>query len=188
MKLPVEEKKTTEKDIFEALEYEKYPELSEVKIAWNNGDTAFAKKALIRYFEKRRNVKGFFDYRKIPFEKVDLSSNPQKWQSFVGLNIDLEDYIEKAAEKMMENIYLLPGGVEIDMGNRFELLPHASQKDAQKVQQGIHIVMKRGKMFELLAVLFQRDGNPVWVEKFSGLLRAFFEQYNLCLLYTSRCV
>lgn len=181
MKLPVEEKKTTEKDIFEALEYEKYPELSEVKIAWNNGDTAFAKKALIRYFEKRRNVKGFFDYRKIPFEKVDLSSNPQKWQSFVGLNIDLEDYIEKAAEKMMENIYLLPGGVEIDMGNRFELLPHASQKDAQKVQQGIHIVMKRGKMFELLAVLFQRDGNPVWVEKFSGLLRAFFEQYNLTI-------
>lgn len=181
MKLPAEEKKTTEKDIFEALDYAKYPELSGVKTAWENGDAQLARKELIRYFEHRQNVKGFFDYRKRPLERVELSENPQKWQSFIGLNIDLEDYIEKAARKMKENVYLLPGGMEIAMGKQFELLPHASQKEAQKVQQGVHIVMKRGKMFELLAVLFQRDGNPVWVEKCSSLLRAFFEQYNLTI-------
>ncbi len=187
MYIPIDETEVTDEMLFSALDYNNN-ELSKVKIALDSNNTEKAKEELCEYFLHRQNRKFLFDYRSLPLCKINPDENPYFWQSSLGLNGSLQDFVKKSADKIMNNIYLLPGGKhgEINLGKNYENMLHFDFiKDRGKCHRYPLDMFVRGQFFEALAIKYHNEDNYEVVEKFKEILYKFFETYPLKIVDTS---
>uniref|UniRef100_UPI00325FED7E heparinase II/III family protein n=1 Tax=Clostridium sp. NkU-1 TaxID=1095009 RepID=UPI00325FED7E len=146
--IPVKEREVTDEDLFSALQLS-YPGLSEVRHSLEAGNTLLAKKELVTYFQTRTNVTYYFDYRSLPLKPIDTDSDPQLFQAALGLKGSLKEFCLYAGKKMMERVYVRPGGdVEIELGTDYENLPHFNVKeDIGKKHRTVLDIFSRGQFF-----------------------------------------
>lgn len=183
--IPQREQDVTDEDLFAALQLS-HPGLTNVRLSLEAGDTDLAKKNLVAYFQARTNVSYYYDYRSLPFTPIDTDTNPQIFQAALGLKGSLKEFCLYAGKKMMEHIYVRPGGaVEIDLGAGYENLPHFNVKqDLGKKHRTILDIFSRGQFFEYLAILYHETGDPAVLEKFEETLQMFWDHYPLNLEFT----
>lgn len=184
--IPSKERDVTDNDLFSALSLS-YPGLSAVRFALEAGNTHLAKKELVRYFQTRTNVTYYYDYRCLPLKAMDTDSNPQLFQAALGLKGSLKEFCLYAGQKMMEHVYVRPGGeLEIDLGTDYENLPHFNVKeDLGKKHRTILDIFSRGQFFEYLTVLYHETGDPEVLVRFEETLQMFWDHYALDLEFTS---
>lgn len=152
--IPTDERIIPDEEVFAAFDLN-YPGLEAVKAALDNGDTPAAKKALVRYFETRTNVKYCYDYRTQPLRSMDTDSNPYLFQSSMGLAGSLKDFCLFSGRKMMEHVYVAPGRDrrELDLGADYENLPHYNFfKDQMKKGRQVLDIFVRGVFFEYYSI------------------------------------
>ncbi|GLC79722.1 heparinase II/III domain-containing protein [Lacrimispora brassicae] len=183
--IPIMETDITDDDLFSALSLD-YPGLSGVRDSLKKGHTDVAKKELIRYFQTRTNVSYYYDYRSLPLQPIETDTSPQMFQSAMGLKGSLKEFCLYAGQKMMDGVYVRPGGdVEIALGDDYEHLPHFNVKeDTGKKHRTILDIFSRGQFFEYLAVLYHETGSPAVTAKFQETLQMFWEHYPLNLEFT----
>lgn len=183
--IPLKELDVTDEDLFTALQLS-HPELSDVRLALEAGNTGLAKKNLISYFQTRTNVSYYYDYRTLPLRPIDTDSNPQIFQAALGLKGSLKEFCLYAGKKMMEHIYIRPGGdVEIDLGPDYENLPHFNVKeDLGKKHRTVLDIFSRGQFFEYLAILYHETGDAAVLDQFEETLQMFWDHYPLNLEFT----
>lgn len=184
--IPTDERTITDEQVFSAFDLS-YPGLQEVKSAWEAGDTDTAKKALVRYFETRTNVRYCYDYRTLPLNPIDTDSNPYLFQSSMGLAGSLKDFCLFAGRKMMEHIYVVPGRDrrEVDLGANYENLPHYNffYDQLKKGRQTLDIFV-RGVFFEYYSVLYHETGDRAVAADAERFLKLFWKSYPLRVAYT----
>lgn len=183
--IPLKERDVTDEDLFHALQLS-YPGLSEVRLALESGNTELAKKNLVDYFRTRTNVSYYYDYRSLPLASIDTNSNPQIFQAALGLKGDLKEFCLYAGKKMMEHVYVRPGGdVVLELGPNYENLPHFNVKeDLGKKHRTVLDIFSRGQFFEYLAILYHETGDANVLEKFEETLQMFWNHYPLDLEFT----
>lgn len=183
--IPTIETDITDDDFFSALSLD-YPGLSGVAEALEQGSLALAKKELIRYFQMRTNVSYYYDYRSLPLKPIDTDTSPQLFQAALGLKGSLKEFCLYAGQKLMERVYVRPGGdVEISLGENYENLPHFNvKKDLGKKHRTVLDIFTRGQFFEYLSVLYHETGDSAVLEKFQETLLMFWENYPLNLEFT----
>ncbi|NOU73052.1 hypothetical protein GC098_16770 [Paenibacillus sp. LMG 31458] len=173
----------TDKHVFEALNLN-YPGLQKVKKALEQGNEKLAKHEVVEYFHNRKNRTFLFDYRGMPLRPIDPDASPLSYQSSNGLEGSLKELCLKVAEKMMNNIYLLPTGKrgEHFLGAHFEnMLLHNALTDNVTRHRYPHDMFTRGQFFESLAVAYHENGDPRIAGKFREILEKFFETYQLII-------
>lgn len=183
--IPLKERDVADEDLFMALQLT-YPGLSKVRHALEDGSTDLAKKSLVAYFQTRTNVSYYYDYRSLPVAPVDTDSNPQIFQAAMGLKGSLKEFCLYAGKKMMEHVYVRPGGdVELDLGSDYEKLPHFNVKeDMGKKHRTVLDIFSRGQFFEYLAILYHETGDRAVLAKFEETLQMFWDHYPLDLEFT----
>lgn len=184
--IPQREQEVTDEDLFAALQLS-CPGLSAVRLALEAGDIGLAKKNLIAYFRDRDNVSYYYDYRRLPLTPIDTDSNPQIFQAALGLKGSLKEFCLYAGRRMMEHVYVRPGGdVELDLGTGYENLPHFNvNEDLGKKHRTVLDIFSRGQFFEYLAVLYHETGDKAVLEAFEGTLQMFWDNYPLNLEFTA---
>ena len=184
--IPIDERAITDEDLLDSLDYG-MPELTEVRRLAELKDLKNAKKALVGYFEKRTKPKYFFDYRSLPLECIDTDSNPYVFQAALGLKGSLKEFCLKSADKLLRNIYTLPGGEKEEfLGDNYESMIHFDFiHDQGKRHRSSLDMFVRGQFFEYLAVAYHETGDRKYMEKFEELLWKFFETYPLVIEDTS---
>lgn len=184
--IPTDERTVTDKDVFSAFDLN-YPGLESVKAALDAEDIPTAKKALVRYFETRTNVKYYYDYRALPLKPVDTDSNPYLFQSSMGLAGSLKDFCLFSGRKMMEHVYVHPGRDrrEENLGANYENLPHYNffEDQLKKSRETLDIFV-RGVFFEYYSVLYQETGDPEVVSNAENFMKIFWDTYPLLVAYT----
>ncbi len=140
-----------------------------------------AKKSIVNYFRTRNNVTYFFDYRGLPLKKVKDEEIPFSFQSSVGLTSSIKEFALSAGEKLMNNIYVLPGHRgEVDLGPNLENEIHFNvYTDTGKKHRGTMSMFSRGQFFEYLAFLYHETGDRKVLSKYEELLKFFFDKYPL---------
>lgn len=179
LQIPSDERAITDNEVFGAFDYG-YPGLESVGEAWRNGDVDGAKRLLVSYFEKRKNVVHFYDYRALPLQPIPEGVNPFMFQASLGLSAPLKDFCLEAGRKMMRNIYVAPGGKrgEHDFGPHLENELHYNALDDQtKTHRAMFSIFSRGQFFEYLMFLYHEDGDKAVLGKYGELLRFFFKTY-----------
>lgn len=178
--IPKKEQEITDADLFAALHLS-YPGLANVRLALAAGDTFLAKKNLIAYFQARTNVSYYYDYRGLPLTPIDTDSNPQLFQAALGLKGSLKEFCLYAGKKMMNHVYVRPGGdVELDLGNNYENLPHFNvHEDLGKKHRTVLDIFSRGQFFEYLAVCYHETGDRAVLNQFEETLQMFWDNYPL---------
>ncbi len=185
--LPVFEGDVKDYDVFRALDLN-LPGLNETKEAYEKGDIPGAKKAFISYLETRKTPVYYFDYRSLPLKKIDTETNPYYFQSALGLNGDLKSFCLYVADRMMDNVYVLPGRGrgEVDLGRNYENMIHFNFiEDQGKRHRHSLDMFVRGQFFESFAVAYHETGDRKYIDKFSELLQVFFRTYPLRIADTS---
>ncbi|NOU62464.1 hypothetical protein GC096_00195 [Paenibacillus sp. LMG 31461] len=173
----------TDKQVFEALNLN-YPGLQKVRRALEQGDEQLAKHEVVAYFHNRKNRTFLFDYRGMPLRPMDPDTSPLSYQSSNGLEGSLKELCLKVAEKMMNNIYLLPSGKrgEHFLGEYFEnMLLHNALTDNVIRHRYPHDMFTRGQFYESLAVAYHENGDIRIATKFREILEKFFETYELII-------
>lgn len=181
LKIPTFELDVTDEDVFKSFNMN-YKGLEKVKIALESKDLVRAKKELISYFQKRNNVKYFYDYRARPITKIDTETNPYFFQSALGLSGELKPFCMYVADRMLENTYVLPGKGrgEIFLGENYESMIHFNfLKDQGKRHRSSLDQFVRGQFFESLAIAYHETENNKYLNKFCEILRKFMETYPL---------
>ncbi|WP_313180514.1 heparinase II/III domain-containing protein [Lacrimispora sp.] len=183
--IPVKEGEVTDEDLFSALQLS-YPGLSNVRLALEAGNTLLAKKELVSYFQTRTNVIYYYNYRSLPLKPIDTDSNPQFFQAALGLKGSLKEFCLYAGKRMMEHVYVRPGGdIEVELGPDYENLPHFNVKeDLGKKHRTVLDIFSRGQFFEYLAILYHETGDPAVLENFEVTLQMFWDHYPLDLEFT----
>lgn len=186
MIIPIDERAITDENLFDSLDYS-IPGLSEIKRLIDSKDTRNAKKALVDYFGKRISPKYFFDYRSLPLESIDTDSNPYAFQAALGLKGSLKEFCMRSADKLLDNIYTLPGGEKEEfLGKNYESMIHFDFiHDQGKRHRSSLDMFVRGQFFEYLAVAYHETGDRKYIDKFEELLWKFFETYPLVIEDTS---
>lgn len=184
--IPQREQEVTDEDLFAALQLS-YPGLADVRLALEAGDIGLAKKNLIAYFQNRANVSYYYDYRRLPLTPIDTDSNPQMFQAALGLKGSLKEFCLYAGRRMMEHVYVRPGGdVELDLGPGYENLPHFNvNEDLGKKHRTVLDIFTRGQFFEYLAILYHETGDKAVLEAFEEVLQMFWDNYPLNLEFTA---
>ncbi len=185
LNIPTYELDVTDSDVFDAFDYT-IPGLKETKKYLDANDYKNAKKALIKYFETRNNVKYFYDYRK-GFEKIDTDTNPYFFQSALGLNGELKPFMIYVADRMLENTYVLPGKgrLEVYLGDNLEQMIHFNfLEDQGKRHRSSLDQFVRGQFFESLAVAYHETKDEKYLKRFEIMLNKFFETYPLRIVDT----
>lgn len=184
--IPSKEREVTDEDLFAALQLS-YPGLENVRHALEAGNTGLAKKNLVAYFQNRTNVSYYYDYRTLPLTPIDTDSNPQIFQAALGLKGSLKEFCLYAGKKMMEHVYVRPGGdVELNLGAGYENLPHFNVKeDLGKKHRTVLDIFSRGQFFEYLAVLYHETGDRDVLGAFEETLQMFWDHYPLDLEFTA---
>lgn len=170
-----------DEDVFAAFDMD-YPGLEDVRACLESHDIHGAKKALVDYFGRRSNVRYFYDYRSLPLKKVDTDSNPYFFQSALGLQGSLKEFCMYVADRMLENVYVRPGKDrgEIFLGKDLDQMIHFSfLKDQGKRHRSCLDQFVRGQFFESLAIAYHETEDRKYLDKFSQMLRKFFETYPL---------
>jgi hypothetical protein len=178
--IPDREAEITDQQLFEALDLE-LPGLSAVKSAWRRGDTAAAKKALVSYFETRSNVAYYYDYRRLPLQKMEPDELPYAYQSSLGLRGSLKEFCLQYGKSMMEHRYLLPGARKAeDLGPAFESMIHFNfLEDQGKRHRHSLNMFVRGQFLEALCILYHEYGDRNVLDSFTEIIHKFFETYPL---------
>lgn len=183
IKLLDKEADVTDQHVFEALNLN-YLGLEKVSKALEQGDEKLAKHEVITYFRKRKNRNFLFDYRGMPLRPMDPDASPLSYQSSMGFEGSLKEFCLQVAEKMMDNIYLLPTGKrgEHFLGTNFEnMLLHNALTDNVIRHRYPHDMFTRGQFFESLAVAYHENGDPQIANKFREVLEKFLETYQLII-------
>ena len=180
MQIPNNQSLVTDQDVFSAFDLS-LPELGPVRNALKSENVALAKQELIHYFETRKKMAYYYDYRKLPLMAVDTDSTPYVFQAALELKGSLKEFCLYAGRKLMEHIYVRPGGeLELFLGDNYEGMPHFNfYEDQGKKSRSILDIFVRGQIFEYLAVLYHETGDRKVLEEFSCLYRAFFRTYPL---------
>lgn len=184
--IPADERKVTHEEVFSAFDLD-YPGLEGVKSALNSQDMGKAKQELVHYFETRANVKYYYDYRQLPLKPVETDSNPYLFQSSMGLQGSLKEFIIFAGEKMMQHIYVRPGRErkELDMGASYENMPHFNYfEDQGKKHRTTLDIFVRGIFAEYLSVLYHETGERKVLDYTEEFFQVFWENYPLIVAYT----
>lgn len=187
LQIPTDERSVTDSQVLSAFDLS-LPALTAVREAVEKGDTETAKAALVDYFHNRCNVKFLFDYRGQPLTPMDPDDSPYSYQSSLGFSGSLRAFCLRVADKMMHNIYLLPGADrgEVDLGKNFENMIHFNFLEDEGKRHRHHLDMfVRGQFFESLAVLYHEKGDRAVAEQFKRVLHKFFETYPLQVVDTS---
>lgn len=185
--IPLYELDVKDEDIFSSLNLS-LPGLERTKEALDKNDIDSAKKAFVEYMEKRDNVKYYYDYRSKPIKKIDTESNPFYFQSALGLDGELKSFCLYVADKMLENIYVLPGKGrgEIFLGDNFENMIHFNFiEDQGKKHRHCLDQFVRGQFFESLAIAYHETEDRKYIDRFELMLNKFFETYPLKIVDTS---
>ncbi len=141
-----------------------------------------AKREIVKYFETRSNARYFFDYRSLPLKSIDTEENPYYFQSALGLTGSLKQFCMYVADKMLDNIYVLPGKGrgEVDLGRNLEnMIMFSFLSDMGKRHRGTHDQFVRGQFFESLAIAYHETGERRYLDKFCQMMRRFHETYPL---------
>lgn len=179
--IPSDERVIDENEVFAAFDYT-YPGLEAVGNALEEKDTDKAKQLLVDYFRTRENVKHFYDYRGLPLKKISENEIPFSFQASLGLSEPIKQFSLYAGNKLMDNIYVMPGSNrgQVDLGPNLENEIHYDfYKDQKKCHRGTLSIFSRGQFFEYLAFLYHETGDKAVVAKYSQLLDFFFEKYPL---------
>lgn len=187
MHIPTYELSVADDEIFQAFDLD-YEGLGKVKEAYSAGDVDAAKKELVEYMMTRKTPHYFYDYRQKPLKPIDTDSNPYFFQAALGLQGSLKEFCLYAADRMMENIYVLPGKGrgETSLGKNFENMIHFNfLTDQGKKHRHFLDMFVRGQHFEYLAVAYHETGERKYVDKFAEVLQKFFETYPLNVVDTS---
>lgn len=186
MIIPADERKIKDKDFFDSLDYS-IPSMSRVFESIKSNPLEEAKKSLVEHFRTRTSPNYFFDCRSLPLKSIDTDSNPYIFQASLGLKGSLKDFCLKAANKLMKNIYTLPGGEKEEfLGDNFETMIHFDfLKDQGKRHRSSLDMFVRGQFFEYLAIAYHETGDRKYIDKFEELLWKFFETYPLIVEDTS---
>ena len=184
--IPVDERNIKDEEVFAAFDLN-YPGLEGVKAALDSQNTEKAKEELVHYFETRQNVRYYYDYRQLPLQPVDTDSNPYLFQSSMGLQGSLKEFILFAGEKMMQHIYVRPGRErkELDMGASYENMPHFNYfEDQGKKHRTTLDIFVRGIFAEYLSVLYHETGDGKVIDYTEEFLQVFWQAYPLLVAYT----
>ena len=180
--IPTDERYITDEQVFGALDLS-YPGLEKVRAAFSAGDMAEAKKQLVRHMEVRNRPHFFYDYRSLPLAPIDTDSCPYSFQASLGLSGSLKEFCLYAGRKMMDHIYVLPGGGEgreFDLGKNWESMIHFNfLEDQGKKHRNPLDMIVRGQFFEYLSVLYHETGDLKVLDSFEEILNVFFETYPL---------
>lgn len=184
--IPIDERTIKDEDLLNSLDYDIHG-LSKVKRFIESNNLMEAKTALVEYFEKRSIPKYFFDYRKLPLKIIDTDSNPYVFQASLGLKGSLKEFCLRSADKLLDNIYVLPGGEKEEfLGNNYESMIHFDFiHDQGKRHRSSLDMFVRGQFLEYLTVAYHETGNRKYVIKFEEILLKFFETYPLVIENTS---
>lgn len=187
MVIPTREQLVTDEQVLQAFDYS-LPGLAAAGAAFAQGDLAGAKALLCEYFRTRTNVHFLFDYRGRPLRPINPEENPYAFQAALGFGTQLKAFCLKAGEKMLQNIYTLPGEGrgEIDLGKNFERMIHFNFLTDQGTGHRHHLDMfVRGQFFEYLAILYHETGEQKVCEQFRTILAKFLQTYPLQVVDTS---
>ena len=186
MQIPIDERAITDSQVFQALDLD-YPGLEQVKVHFEKGDLAQAKRCLLQYFETRNQTHYFFDYRSLPLIPIETDEDPYIFQASLGLSGSLKEFCLYAGKKMAEeHVYVIPGKGrgEIPLGKDFETPLHFSfLKDKGKRFNDLNLFV-RGTVFEYLYVLYHETGNRDVLSAFEDFLRFFLDTYPLVICNT----
>lgn len=156
LQIPDFELDVTDEDVLKSFDT-RYHGLERFKACMARKDFPQAKKELTTYFMERKNVAYFFDYRSRPVRKIDTESNPYFFQSALGLSGELKPFCMYVADRMLENVYVLPGKGrgEIHLGKYFENMIHFNfLHDQGKKHRHYLDQFVRGQFFESLAIAY----------------------------------
>ena len=180
LKIPADESAITDAEVFEVFDFS-YPGLEEVGKAWKEGWVDEAKKLLVSYFEHRKNVVHFYDYRALPLQPIPEDVNPYMFQASLCLSsTSMKPFCLSAARKMMQNVYVSPGGKrgEHDFGPNLENEFHYNAKsDTTKKHRSLFSIFTRVQFFEYLMFLYHEEGDKAVLAKYEEWLRYFFKTY-----------
>ncbi|MFA6840862.1 MAG: heparinase II/III family protein [Sphaerochaetaceae bacterium] len=181
LQIPDFELDVTDEDVLKSFDT-RYHGLERFKACMARKDFPQAKKELTTYFMERKNVAYFFDYRSRPVRKIDTESNPYFFQSALGLSGELKPFCMYVADRMLENVYVLPGKGrgEIHLGKYFENMIHFNfLHDQGKKHRHYLDQFVRGQFFESLAIAYHETEDRKYLDKFCVVLDKFFETYPL---------
>lgn len=181
MIIPTDERLITDKQVFEAIDLSAAG-LEKTAAAYHSGDIDKAKKELSAYFYNRKSVSYFFDYRAQELTPINPEDNPYAFSASLGFGTNLKQFCLDAAEKMMKNIYVLPGEGrgEIPLGDNFENMIHFNfLTDNGQGHRNYLDMFVRGQFFEYLAILYHERGEKRVCEHFVKVFNKFKETYPL---------
>lgn len=180
--IPTDERKISDEDFFNSLDL-KSKKMEKIKTFLAKGKVDEAKSELVKYFEHRSSPIYYYDYRSLPLKKMVIDTNPYLFQSALGLTGSLKKFCLYVANKLLDNIYVLPGGdKEIFLGKNYESMIHFNfETDQGKKHRSTLDMFVRGQFFESLAIAYHETGNIIYVNKFKELLIKFFETYPLII-------
>lgn len=179
--IPSDERRIADEEVLSAFDLS-YPGLERVGEALRSGAVQRAKRELICYFEERRNVCYYYDYRQLPLTPIETDSNPYLFQSSMGLQGSLKDFCLSAGRKIMRHIYVRPGRErkELDLGAAYENLPHFNFfEDQGKKHRTTLDIFVRGIFMEYLSILYHETGDRRVLEFSEEFLHVFQENYPL---------
>ncbi len=183
-KIPDDEKSFLEEDFWASFDLS-YPGLENVSEAVKKEDYPLAAKHLVQYFHERKNVSYLVDYRGDSIKKINPDDSPYTYQCAIGFRGDsLKDYCLRVARRMMEHVYVMPGGrKEIDLGPSFETLIHFNFiEDMGKRHRSSLDMFVRGQFFEAYAVLFHEEPTEEVLASFREVIEMFWREYPLTIV------
>lgn len=175
-----DERLLTDAHLFDALSYT-YPGLEAAGQAVKEGRTDEAKRLIVSYFEKRRNVTHYYDYRGLPLKAVKEDEIPFSFQASLGLSRPIKEFCLYAGRKLVdEHIYVMPGSNrgEVDLGEHFSKPLHYDFiNDQKKCHRGTFSIFSRGQFLEYLMVLYHEKGEQKVLDTYAEVLEFFFRTY-----------
>lgn len=185
--IPLEERLISDEEVLQAFDLT-CPGLECVHSAILAGDISQAKKELLGYLETRSNIHYYYDYRRLPLQKIDTDSDPNQFQASLGLRGSLKEFCLFAGQKMMDHIYVRPGSerLEFDLGPNYENLFHFNfLEDQGKKHRTFLDIFVRGQFFEYLCILYHETGDRKVLDSFEETLIMFLEHYPLTVECTA---
>ncbi|NLZ68434.1 MAG: hypothetical protein GX903_05485 [Spirochaetales bacterium] len=179
--IPTDERAFSDEALFASLDLSSI-NLVDVKNKYQKGLMSEAKQALVDYFHTRQSVTYLFDYRSDNDKKIPYEVFPFNFQASLGLNENIKNFCLKAADKLMNNTYIMPGSKrgEYYLGEKFEFPLHYNYLTDQATgHRGTFSIFSRGQFFEYLMFLYHENHDEKIVKKFEEYLDFFWRTYPL---------
>ena len=187
MNIPTIENNVSDLEVLKAFSVS-YPGLEDLDSMIGHNDWQKAKELVVRHFEKREHPAYLFDYRQTPPVRIDTDTFPYFFQSALGLNGNLKEFMMYTADRMLEKTYVLPGKGrgEVFLGDNYEYMPHFNcHTDQGKKHRHDVDMFVRGQFFESLAVAYHETGDRKYIGCFQTMLELFIRTYPLEIEDTS---